>query len=182
MSYFTKRCLCSAHYKKIENFCSVKKDIFHGKGGLWVKKENLNAKLHIVGWYGYLIHIINKIHNTNKLHLSTKAHSPLVLIYLLSLSNWVHTSKVGLVYWVRLPPTCTVQNSKPALRQKAIERGRKKTGKKKELMGTRKDDVAAGKTYSSWLPNDHPSPPRPHDPCGPRTTPRCSRNPPRRMT
>jgi hypothetical protein len=43
------------------------------------------------------------------------------------------------------------------MRQKAESdrEGEEKNGKKKKLMGTRKDDVAAGKTYSSWRPNDH---------------------------
>ena len=123
--YFAKRYLWCVHYTKNSHFLSVKKNIFHRIGGLEWKPETFNPKysVHIMGWYTRYEFISLKFYNFNKIcSICTKAHSSIALFYLLSLSNWVHAWKVGLVYWVRLPRTCTVQNSKPAMRQKAIDR------------------------------------------------------------
>jgi hypothetical protein len=77
------------------------------------------------------------------------------------------------------PPPFKIRN-----RRCARKRWREKENRQeKELMGTRKDDVAAGKTYSIRLPKwpFHPSPSA-RSLWAPQPPPRCSRNPPRRMT
>ena len=83
------------------------------------------------------------------MHESTLLYSSILSPVIIKLSTRLKS-------WVGVPgaPTTNVYRSKfeTGVAPESDREREEKTGKKKELMGTRKDDVAAGKTYSSLAP------------------------------